>query len=70
MDDSYTRLPYLIGFLRLEQILKLIPVSESTWWRGCKSGRFPKPYKLSQRITAWKISDIVECQKIFLASPE
>ncbi len=31
------------GFVRLPLILSLIPVSKSTWWSGCKSGRFPAP---------------------------
>ncbi len=48
----------LQGFLRLPQVLKLIPVSKATWWNGCKSGRFPKPYKIAPHITAWKTSDI------------
>ncbi len=47
-----------IGFLRLPEILKLIPVGKSTWWAGVKSGRFPKAVKLSERITAWKAEDI------------
>jgi predicted DNA-binding transcriptional regulator AlpA len=46
---------HLTGFLRLDQVLKLIPVSKATWWNGCKSGQFPKPYKLGPRITAWKV---------------
>ncbi|WP_072697855.1 helix-turn-helix transcriptional regulator [Desulfovibrio litoralis] len=47
-----------IGFLRLKQVLHLIPVSKSTWWEGCKTGRYPKPIKLSPRTTAWKAEDI------------
>ncbi len=46
------------GFVRLPLILSLIPVSKSTWWSGCKSGRFPAPVKLGPRTTAWKVSDI------------
>jgi predicted DNA-binding transcriptional regulator AlpA len=48
----------LTGFLRLEQVLQLIPVSKATWWNGCRTGRFPKPYKLAPRVTAWKVTDI------------
>lgn len=48
------------GFLRLIQILKLIPVGKTTWWNGVKSGKFPKPVKLGTRITAWRTSDIKE----------
>ena len=46
------------SFLRLPQVLSLIPVGKSTWWAGCKDGRFPKPVKLGQRTTAWRAGDI------------
>jgi predicted DNA-binding transcriptional regulator AlpA len=52
------------GFLRLPQVLDIIPVSRSSWWRGCKTGRYPKPVKLGPRTTAWRAEDIaalVEC---------
>jgi len=55
----------MTGFLRLEQVLQLIPVSKSTWWNGCKTGRFPEPYKLASRVTAWKASDIQACLQEF-----
>lgn len=28
------------GYVRLPQVLAVIPVSKSTWWAGCKSGRY------------------------------
>ena len=54
------------GYLRLSQIIgnkktgrpAIYPVSKSTWWSGVKSGRFPKPVKLSERCTAWRVEDI------------
>lgn len=46
------------GFVRLSTILKVIPISKSTWWAGVKSGRYPKSIKLSTRITAWRVQDI------------
>jgi prophage regulatory protein len=46
------------GFLRLPQVLKVIPLGKSCWWEGVKSGRFPKPVKLSPRCTAWRAEDI------------
>jgi prophage regulatory protein len=49
------------GFVRLSQIVGpngLYPVSKSTWWAGVSAGIYPKPYKLSKRITAWKTEDI------------
>lgn len=45
-------------FLRLPQVLAIIPISKSAWWQGCKDGRFPKPVKLGPRTTAWRSSDI------------
>jgi len=49
-----------MGFLRLAQVLEVIPVSKSSWWAGVKSGRYPKAVKLSPRCTAWKAEDIQE----------
>jgi prophage regulatory protein len=46
------------GYLRLAQVLQFIPYGKSSWWAGVKSGRFPKPVKLSVRCTAWKAEDI------------
>jgi len=48
------------GFLRLPDVLRRVPVSRSAWWAGIQSGRFPAGIKLSERTTAWKISDIDE----------
>lgn len=47
-----------IGFLRLPQILAIIPISKSAWWEGCRTGRFPKPIKLCPRTTVWRAEDI------------
>lgn len=65
MHDISDNLTELDGFLRLNQVLKIIPVSRATWWNGCKIGRFPKPYKICPRVTAWKMSDIQNCLKEF-----
>ncbi|SDX70246.1 Predicted DNA-binding transcriptional regulator AlpA [Allochromatium warmingii] len=54
------------GFLRLPQIIgdkkvgtpPLIPVGKSCWWAGVKTGRFPSPVKLGQRVTVWRVEDI------------
>ena len=47
------------GLLRVNQILRFIPISRSSWWAGVKSGRYPKPFKLSARTTVWKSRDII-----------
>ena len=58
------------GFLRLRQILgdpdadppipPLIPLKKSAWWDGVRNGRFPRPYKLTSRVSAWKVEEIRE----------
>jgi predicted DNA-binding transcriptional regulator AlpA len=53
------------GFLRLKQVLALIPICKSTWWEGCKSGRFPKPVKLGPHTTAWRAEDIAALVRSF-----
>ena len=57
MENSKPTLPE-VGFIRLRTILKFFPVGKSTWWAGVKTGRFPQPVKLGQRITAWRVEDI------------
>jgi predicted DNA-binding transcriptional regulator AlpA len=46
------------GFLRLPQVLEVIPIGKTCWWEGVKSGRYPKSVKLSPRCTAWRAEDI------------
>jgi prophage regulatory protein len=46
------------SFLRIPQVLELVPVSRSGWWQGVKEGRFPQPVKLSPRVTVWRASDV------------
>ena len=37
----------------------IIPVSQATWWAGCKSGRFPQGVKpAGGNITLWRVEDI------------
>jgi len=56
------------GYLRVSQIVgdkastpptpPIIPVGKSTWWQGVKAGIYPKPIKLSPRVTVWRVEDI------------
>ena len=48
------------GFVRLPVILRVFPVSKSTWWAGVRSGRFPPAIKLGPKTTAWRASAIRE----------
>ncbi|MGH9203335.1 MAG: helix-turn-helix transcriptional regulator [Vicinamibacterales bacterium] len=47
-----------VGFVRLPQILKVLPIGKSTFWAGVKTGRFPQPTKLGSRISVWRVEDI------------
>ena len=49
------------GYLRLPEVLRVIPVSKSTWWLGIAKGKYPRGVKLSERITAWHVDDIRRC---------
>ena len=46
------------GFVRQVQVLAFIPISKSTLWRRVQAGTFPKPLKLSERVTVWRAEDI------------
>jgi len=54
------------GFLRLYQIVghkkrnitPLIPVCRTSFLNGVKSGKYPRPVKLGERTTAWRVEDI------------
>lgn len=43
---------------RLPAVLAHVPISRSGWFAGVKSGRYPKPVRLSERRVAWRASDI------------
>jgi len=49
------------GYVRLKQILGPggpLPISKSGFWAGIKAGKFPKPRKISARVTVWRAEDI------------
>ncbi len=58
------------GFLRLRQVLTVIPVGKTCWWEGVRSGRYPKGVKLSPRCTAWRAEEIRQLIKDLSAQPQ
>jgi prophage regulatory protein len=47
------------GYIRQAQLIPdVVPFSSATLWRKCKTGDFPRPVKLSERITAWRVAEI------------
>ena len=50
-DTSNVRLPVVMG---------LYSISSATVWRNVKSGKIPKPRKLTTRTTVWNVGDLRE----------
>lgn len=49
------------GYVRQSQLVPhIIPFSPATLWRKVKAGQFPRPFKLSERVTAWSVEDVRE----------
>ncbi|MGX5672181.1 helix-turn-helix transcriptional regulator [Thermomonas fusca] len=46
------------GLLRLPQVLALVGVSKSTWWKLVREGRAPQAVKIGDRCTAWRAADV------------
>lgn len=46
------------GFVRIKRLALIVALSESTIWRKVKIGHFPKPIKLSDCVTAWRVADV------------
>lgn len=47
------------GYVRQSQLIPApVPFSSATLWRRVKAGTFPKPVKLSERVTAWNVEDV------------
>ena len=58
-SDSPKRIKH--GFLRLSAVIAPkgpIPISRSTLYSWIAQGKFPRPVKLSSRISAWRVEDI------------
>jgi prophage regulatory protein len=43
------------GFVRLPQLLKVIPLSTSSLYRHVRAGKFPAPKKIGLRAVAWDV---------------
>ena len=46
-------------FIRLPELIKLVAFGRSTIWRKVQEGVFPKPIKVSSRVTVWRFSEIM-----------
>ncbi len=57
-DSAFIRESQLVQSPKRPGIPAPLPFSAPTLWRKVKAGTFPKPVKLSQRVTAWHIGAI------------
>ena len=46
------------SFIRIKDLVKIVPISKAHIWRLARAGKFPKPVRLSERCTAWKVADV------------
>lgn len=43
---------------RARDLVEQLHISESTLWRWVREGKFPKPVKLGEAVTAWRARDV------------
>jgi prophage regulatory protein len=48
-----------IALIRIPQILKIMPISESKFWLMVQKGEFPKPIKIG-RSSFWTVEQVHE----------
>lgn len=46
------------AFLRLPEVLAYLPLGKTCFLNKVKKGVFPSPVKISERVNAWRVSDV------------
>lgn len=64
-QEAYTAALPATGFVRLPAVAGVCGLAKSTVWKWCAEGRFPKPVKLSSRVSAWPVAQV----RAWLADP-
>lgn len=57
-DSAFIREAQLVQSPKRPDSPAPLPFSAPTLWRKVKAGTFPKPHRLSKRVTAWKVGDV------------
>ena len=57
-DSAYIRESQLVQSPKRPDTPAPLPFSAPTLWRKVKAGTFPKPSKLSERVTAWNVGAV------------
>lgn len=47
-----------IRLIRIQEVMNKVGIARSTVWDMVKKGNFPKPRKLSPKVTVWVESEI------------
>lgn len=45
--------------IRLKEVLRIVPVSPSTWWNWVATSRAPAPIRFGARVTCWRYADVI-----------
>lgn len=59
-DSAFIRESQLVQSHKRPETPAPLPFSAPTLWRKVKAGTFPRPVKLSQRVTAWNVGTVRE----------
>ena len=46
------------AFILEEEVLDVLPIGHTSFWRGIAEGRYPRPSKISPRRNAWQVGQI------------
>ena len=57
-DSAFIRESQLVTSPKRPNHPAPLPFSAPTLWRKVAAGTFPKPCKLSERVTCWKVSEV------------
>jgi prophage regulatory protein len=57
-DSAFIRESQLVQSPKRPDTPAPLPFSAPTLWRKVKAGTFPKPIKLSDRVTAWNVGTV------------
>lgn len=57
-DSALVRQAQLVPNRKKPGVPVLLSISAASLWRKVASGTFPKPIKLGERITAWRVGDV------------
>ena len=58
MKRPLTKIDNADRLVRLNEVLRLLPISSASWWNGVRAGKYPRAIKLGPKATCWRLSEI------------